>query len=96
MVAFLIVDQLDITDPDTMKEYGKGVGATVAKFGGEVVARDDSCEMLEGTYQPTRIIMLKFPDMAVLKGWYDSADYADLKAMRHRSSSANVYAVDGF
>ncbi len=96
MAAFVIVDQLGITDPDAMKEYSKGVGATVAKFGGEAIARDDGCEVLEGTYQPRRIIMLKFPDMEALKGWYDSEDYAELKAMRHRSSTANMYAVDGF
>ena len=96
MAAFVIVDQLGITDPDTMKEYSKGVGATVAKFGGEAIARDDGCEVLEGTYQPRRIIILKFPDMQALKGWYDSEDYAELKAMRHRSSTANMYAVDGF
>ena len=40
--------------------------------------------------------MLRFPDMAALKGWYDSDDYAELKAMRQRSSSANIIAVDGF
>ena len=96
MAAYLIVDQLGITDPDTMQEYAKGVGATVAKFGGEALARSDQCELLEGDYQPRLVIVLRFPDMDALKGWYDSDDYAELKAMRHRASSANMYAVDGF
>ena len=52
--------------------------------------------MLEGDYQPRLVIMLRFPDMDALKGWYYSDDYAELKAMRHRSSKANMYAVDGF
>ena len=30
MAAYLIVDQLEVTDPDTMKKYSAGIGATLA------------------------------------------------------------------
>ncbi len=95
MAAYLIVDQLEVTDPDTMKEYGAGVGATVAQYGGKLLVRGGDFEVLEGEYQPRRLIVMEFPDMAALKNWYDSAEYADLKAMRHNSSRANLVAVEG-
>ena len=38
MAAYLIVDQLEVTDPDTLKEYGAGVGATIARYGGKPLA----------------------------------------------------------
>jgi len=95
MAAYLIVDQLEVTDPDTLKEYGAGVGATIARYGGKPLVRGGNFEVLEGEYQPRRLIVLEFSDMAALKGWYDSAEYADLKAMRRNSSRANLVAVEG-
>ncbi len=95
MAAYLIVDQLEVTDPDTMKEYGAGVGATLARYGGKPLVRGGDFEVLEGEYRPRRLIVMEFPDMAALKNWYDSPEYADLKAMRHKSSRANLVAVEG-
>ncbi len=95
MAAYFIVDQLEVTDPDTMKEYSAGVGATIAKYNGKPLVRGGDFEVLEGNYQPRRMIVLEFADMATLKAWYDSDDYAALKEMRQSSSSANIVAVEG-
>lgn len=95
MAAYFIVDQLEVTDPDTMKEYSAGVGATIAKFGGKPLVRGGDFEVMEGTYQPNRMVMLEFADMATLKAWYNSDEYAALKDMRKSSSSSNIVAVEG-
>jgi len=95
MPAYFIADQLEVTDPDTLKEYGAGVGATIAKYNGKPVVRGGELEVLEGDYQPRRLVILEFPDMATLKAWYDSDDYAELKKMGTSSSSSNIIAVDG-
>ncbi|MBT5458695.1 MAG: DUF1330 domain-containing protein, partial [Rhodospirillaceae bacterium] len=42
-----------------------------------------------------RMTIIKFPDRATLKAWYDSPEYAELKAMRHSVMEANAIAVDG-
>jgi len=95
MAAYFIVDQQGVTDAETMKVYAAGVGATLEQFGGKFVVRGGDPECIEGDWPARRIIMLEFPDRVALKAWYDSSDYADLKAMRLASSSANVIAVDG-
>ena len=95
MAAYLIVDQREVTDPDTMKDYSAGVGATVAKYNGKPLVRGGAFEVVEGDYQSRRMIIMEFPDMATLKAWYDSDDYAALKEMRQSSSSANIVAVEG-
>jgi len=95
MAAYFIVDQQGVTDPETMKTYSAGVGATVQQYGGKFVVRGGDPETVEGDWPARRIIMIEFADRAALKAWYDSPDYADLKAMRLASSSANVIAVDG-
>lgn len=95
MAAYFIVDQREVTDPDTMKEYSAGVGATIAKYNGKPLVRGGAFEVVEGDYQPRRMIILEFSDMATLKAWYDSDDYAELKEMRKSSSSSNIIAVEG-
>lgn len=95
MAAYFIVDQLEVTDPDTMKTYSAGVGATIAKYNGKPLVRGGAFEVVEGDYQPRRMIIIEFSDMATLKAWYDSDDYAALKQMRKSSSSSNIIAVEG-
>lgn len=95
MAAYFIVDQQGITDPETMKTYSAGVAATVEHYGGTFLVRGGDPETIEGDWPAKRVIMIEFADRAALKAWYDSPEYADLKAMRIASSSANIIAVDG-
>lgn len=104
MAAYLIVHRRDITDPETLKRYREGVGETIERFGGKVAVRADGFEVLEGDWNPgqkhddthpERITVIQFPDMAALKAWYDSDDYAGLKAIRQGSSTSDVVAVEG-
>ncbi|MBT5049726.1 MAG: DUF1330 domain-containing protein [Rhodospirillaceae bacterium] len=95
MGAYFIADQREVTDPDTMKTYSAGVAATVEQYGGTFVCRGGDPEVIEGDWPAKRVIIIEFADRAALKAWYDSPEYADLKAMRIASSSANIIAVDG-
>ncbi|MDA0653136.1 MAG: DUF1330 domain-containing protein [Proteobacteria bacterium] len=95
MSAYFIVDQQGVSDPETMKTYSAGVAGTVKQYGGIFVVRGGDPETIEGDWPAKRIIMIEFADRAALMAWYDSPEYADLKAMRLASSSANVIAVDG-
>jgi uncharacterized protein (DUF1330 family) len=95
MSAYFIVDQLEVTDPETMKIYAAGVSDTIKQFGGKPVVRGGDFEVLEGDWQPKRVVILEFKDMDTLKAWYNSPEYADLKAMRLASSRSNAIMVDG-
>lgn len=104
MAAYLIVHRREITDPETLKGYRQGIGESISRFGGKIVVRADGFEVLEGNWHPglkaadslpERVTVLEFPDMAGLKAWYDSEDYAALKDIRRRSSSSDVIAVEG-
>ena len=95
MAAYFIVDQKGITDPETMQTYAAGAGATIEQYGGRFVVRGGDPETVEGDWQAGRIVVLEFPDRAALMAWYNSPEYAELKAMRLASSSANVIVVDG-
>ncbi len=95
MAAYFIVDQLEVTDPETMKTYAAGVGETVKAAGGKMLVRGGELETVEGDYRHRRMIVIEFADMAALKGWYDGEAYAGLKKMRLASSRANAVMVEG-
>ncbi len=95
MSAYFIADQQGVSDPETMKIYAAGVFATIEQYGGKFVVRGGNPETIEGDWPAKRIIMIEFADRAALMAWYDSPEYADLKAMRIASSSGNIIAVDG-
>ncbi len=95
MAAYFIVDQLEVTDPDTMKTYAAGVGETIKAAGGKMLVRGGDHETVEGDYPHRRMIVIEFPDMAALKGWYDGPAYAGLKKMRLASSRGNAVMVEG-
>lgn len=104
MSAYLIVHRREITDPESLKDYRKGVDSTIARYGGKVVVRADGFDVLEGDWHPgqkrddshpERVTVIQFPDMASLKDWYESSDYAKLKSIRQSSAKSDVVAVDG-
>ena len=95
MVAYFIADQQEVTDPETMKAYSMRVAATIEQYGGKFSVRGGDPESLEGDWPVRRVIILEFEDRAAIKAWYDSPEYAELKAMRLASSRSNAIIVDG-
>jgi uncharacterized protein (DUF1330 family) len=67
MSAYVIAE-IDILDPGGYQEYKKLAGATVEKYGGEYIARGGETEVLEGNWQPKRIVVLKFGSMRRCQG----------------------------
>jgi len=94
MAAYVIVD-IDIQDPVLYDDYRKQVPATIEKYGGKFLVRGGPFEQLEGSWTPTRLVVLEFPSMAQAKRWYDSEEYRGPKATRLKSSKANLVIVEG-
>jgi len=94
MAAYVIVD-VDIHDAALYDEYRKHVPATIEKYGGKFLVRGGKFEKLEGSWQPTRLVVLEFPSMDQAKRWYDSEEYREPKALRLRASKASAILVEG-
>jgi uncharacterized protein (DUF1330 family) len=94
MAAFLIVD-VDVTDPDAYAGYRAQTPALVAKYGGTFRVRGGRHETLEGGWQPHRLVVIEFADMAALKAFYDSPEYRVLRNERFRASRSQAIAVEG-
>ena len=94
MPAYVIAD-VEISDPDTYREYTAGTPASIAKHGGRFVVRGGACEVLEGDWEPGRVVVIEFPDREAALGWFRSDDYQELAEIRRRASTARILVVDG-
>jgi uncharacterized protein (DUF1330 family) len=94
MAAYVIAN-LNIRDAKAYTTYREQIRKVIEKFGGRFLVRGNKHECLEGTWTPTRLVLLEFPDMASLKRWYASPDYAPLIELRQRTAYTDVVALEG-
>ena len=94
MKAYVIAD-IEVTDSVGYDEYRKGVPATIAAYGGNYLARGGTIEKLEGPWLPKRCVILEFPSMAQFQLWWDSPEYAPLKALRQRTTRSSLVVTEG-
>ena len=94
MAAYLIVDELSVSAPETIKDYIKKAGATIKANGGELLASGVP-EALEGEWLPKRCVLVKFETMEKLKSWWNSDEYQTLVPIRTSVSENNIIIIDG-
>ncbi len=90
----MIVD-LDVHDQEGFQSYREGMPALIAKYGGEYPVRGGDFEVIEGDWQPHRLVFFRFPDRTAIRNFFDDPEYANLKALRQKTSKTNAVAVDG-
>lgn len=94
MSAFVIAE-IDVTDPEGFETYRQLVAPTVDAAGGRYRVRGGRVEVLEGGWQPRRVVVLEFESMAAAQAWYRSDAYAPARAIRQRTATSNVVLVEG-
>lgn len=95
MSAYLLVNIEKVKDQEKLQEYGKLVGPHTDKFGGKLIAASPNPEILEGSLNSIRTLVIEFPDMASLKSWYDSDEYQPMKEIRRAGIDATLSIIDG-
>ena len=94
MSAYVIVE-IDVQDPVGYEQYKKLAGPTVEPRGGKYIVRGGRTEVLEGEWQPKRIVVLEFSSMDQAKNWLNSEEYREPRKMRHATAKTNMVLVEG-
>ena len=94
MSAYIIVE-IDIVDPASYEEYKALAGATVEQYGGKYIVRGGRTQVLEGAWEPKRIVVLEFKSAERAKAWLNSEEYREPRKMRHRTARTNMILVEG-
>ncbi len=93
--AYVIVD-MKISDPEQYQRYMAMAPAAVKAFGGEYLVRGGRHATLEGTWQPARMAMLRFPSFEQAQAFYDDQQYRAARAQREGATEFfNMVLVEG-
>jgi uncharacterized protein (DUF1330 family) len=94
-VAAYVIASVDVTDPDLYAEYRAQVPATIERYGGRFLVRGGDKEILEGSWDPPRLVVLEFPDADTARRWHSSEEYRPLIELRRRASNGDLVLVEG-
>lgn len=94
MPAYVIND-MEVLDAVLLEDYKKLSAPTVALYGGRFLARGGKVVHLEGDWQPQRLVILEFADLARAQAWINSPEYAPAKLLRQRASRSRLILVEG-
>jgi len=94
MPAYVIVET-SVHGAEQYERYKAASPGAVAAGGGRFLARGGELAVLEGDWEPSRLVLLEFPDLEAVKRWYDSPRYREAKRLREGAARLRMVAVQG-
>ncbi|MFK7965540.1 MAG: DUF1330 domain-containing protein [Burkholderiaceae bacterium] len=95
MPAYVIADVV-VSDPEQYKQYAALTPEAMRAAGGEFLVRGGETAVLEGSWEPSRMVVAKFESMDAAKAFYDSALYSEARAKRAGATERfNMVIVQG-
>jgi uncharacterized protein (DUF1330 family) len=94
MPAYVIAET-EIHDPEQYGRYTAAVPETLAAYGGRFAVRGGELTVLEGDWQPARLVMLEFDDLEAVRRWFESPEYQEVKRLREGAATLRIVAVQG-
>jgi uncharacterized protein (DUF1330 family) len=89
------VAQIKVNDPAEYEKYLENFDIIFSRYKGEYLAIDESPSLLEGNWDYTKSVLIRFKSKQDFEEWYYSDDYQ--KILRHRlnSSKCDTILVEG-
>ena len=95
MSYYVIVD-LDVHNSDAyFNNYAKVVRPIVETAGGVYLARGGEITVYEGSWQPRRIAIQRWPNKAIRDAFRGSPEYLAVKRHRLENATSNIIGIEG-
>jgi uncharacterized protein (DUF1330 family) len=95
MPAYIVV-QIEVHDQETYERYRALAPASIAAYDGRYLVRGGETGVLEGAWNPRRLVILQFPSVERAREWWASPEYAEAKALRQNSADTDMLVVEGY
>ena len=89
------IAQIRINDEQEYQEYIDRAGAVFRKYRGEYLAVDNNPKILEGTWDYTRTVLIRFDNRDDFDAWYNSGEYREILKHRLRAADCDTILVQG-
>jgi len=94
MSAYVIAN-IRITDAARYEEYKRLSTIAINAYGAQVCVRGGEVTVLEGDWQPDRVVVLKFASVERAKAFYDSPQYLAARQAREHAADVRMVVVAG-
>lgn len=94
MPAYVVV-QINVADAEMYERYKQLAPPAISAYGGRYLARGGETQTLEGSWKPSRFVVLEFPSVERARAWWSSPEYARAKALRQQCAETEMLLVDG-
>jgi len=82
-----VIGHIAVKDAEKWAEYRNQVPQTLAPWGAELVFRGQRAALLDGEHHPyPDVVVIAFPDLDAVSGWYASAAYQALVPLREQAA----------
>ncbi len=95
MPSSYLLANVDVTDPQQYEQYKKLSSIAMQAHGAEVCVRGGRTEVLEGDWNPGRLVILKFPSLEKAKAFYASPEYEAARKARQGAAVMRMVLIEG-
>jgi len=95
MPAGYLIANVRVTNPDQYAQYRKWSTAAFEAHHAEICVRGGQVEVLEGDWQPERVVVAKFPSFEAAKAFYESPEYGKARTAREGAAIMRLVIVEG-
>lgn len=92
--AAYVIGHISVKDADKWAAYRSAVPATLAPWKAELVLRGTLSEVLSGSHAHSDTVVIRFPDLAAVHGWYQSAAYQALIPLRSAAADLDLVVFE--
>jgi uncharacterized protein (DUF1330 family) len=92
--AYLIAQAL-VSDPQRYEDYKRLAQRAVELYGGRYLVRGGATHLVEGDWNPPRLVILEFDTPELARRFCDSPEYQAAKAARSGAAQMNMLIVEG-
>jgi len=89
------IAQLTITDRAAYRRYQDRFMEVFRRYQGRLLAADEHPQVVEGSWDREKVVLLSFPDEAAFREWAGSPEYQEIANDRNAGSTAVVLLVRG-
>ncbi|HEY2254116.1 MAG TPA: DUF1330 domain-containing protein [Variovorax sp.] len=95
MTSAYIIAHVEVSNPEQYEDYKKLSFEAMRVHGAEICVRGGKVGVLEGDWNPERIVVLKFPSVEAAKKFNASAEYDKARRSRQGAAVMRMIVVEG-
>ena len=94
-MAGYVIAQINLKNKEGYKEYVDKVPDIIKNFGGKYLVKAGEFKSIEGKWDFTRNVVIKFPSYEKALEWYNSDEYNQIKNLRLENAESNIIIIKG-